>query len=84
MSSIPSPSEVFYVVEKVGSARKREQRTSSPLYETRSQAESERTRLHQAHPMKEYSVCMHTTHVQPAQWLSDVVMADGTVIPALR
>mgnify|MGYP003581254431 CR=1 FL=1 len=75
-----APADVFYVVGCVGPARKREHRTSSLLYETRSQAEAERARLSHANPTKNYSVWKHTTHIEPPEWLSDVVMADGTVI----
>jgi len=82
--SVTAPSDVFYVVESVGTARRREHRTSSPLYETRPQAEAEGARLRQANPAKDYSVWMRTTHIEPPQWLFDVVMADGTVIPAAR
>lgn len=83
-SPISAPADVFYVVETAGSARKREHQTRSVLYETRSQAEAERARLTQANPTKTYSVWKHTTHIEPPEWLSDVVMADGSVIHAPR
>jgi hypothetical protein len=75
---------VFYVVETSGSARKREHQTCSLLYETRPQAEAERAQLMEAHPGKIYSVWKHTTHIEPAVWLADVVMADGSVLRAPR
>jgi hypothetical protein len=79
-----APADVFYVVETAGGARKREHQTRSALYETRSQAEAERGRLTRANPGKVYSVWKHTTHIEPPEWLSDVIMADGTVIRASR
>jgi hypothetical protein len=82
--SITAPCEVFYVVETSRSARKREHQTCSVLYETRPQAEAQRVRLTTANPGKIYNVWKHTTHIEPAVWLSDVVMADGSVLQAPR
>ena len=79
-----APCEVFYVVETSGSATKREHQTCSVLYETRPQAEAQRVRLAAANPDKIYNVWKHTTHIEPAVWLSDVVMADGSVLQAPR
>jgi hypothetical protein len=83
-ASAIAPSEVFYVVETSGSARKRMHQTCSLLYETRPQAEAQRAQLTEANPGKIYSVWKHTSHIEPAVWLSDVVMADGSVVSAPR
>jgi hypothetical protein len=79
-----APCEVFYVVETSGSVRKRQHHTSSLLYETRPQAETERRQLMEANPGKIYSVWKHTTYIEPAVWLADVEMADGSVLQAPR
>jgi hypothetical protein len=52
------------------------------LYETRWQADAELARLRAAKTKGVLSVWMRTAQEEPAQWLSDVVMADGTVIHA--
>jgi hypothetical protein len=82
IASVTAPCEVFYVVETSSSARKREHRTCSVLYETRPQAEAQRVRLTRDNPGKIYNVWKQTTHIEPAVWLLDVVMADGSVLHA--
>lgn len=83
-ASVMAPCEVFYVVETSISSRKHEHRTCSVLYETRPQAEAQRARLTEANPGKIYNVWKHTTHIEPAVWLLDVVMADGSILEAPR
>jgi hypothetical protein len=83
-ASAMAPCEVFYVVETSGSARQREHQACSVLYETRAQAEAQRAQLTGANPGKIYNVWKHTTHIEPAVWLMDVVMADGSVLQAPR
>lgn len=81
---VTAPADVFYVVESVGPAGKREHRMSSVLYETRLQAEAELARLLKANLTGVYKVWQRTTHIEPVAWLSDVIMANGTVIHAVR
>jgi hypothetical protein len=77
-----TPVDVYFVVQSSGSVGKKHQQMISPLYETREQAQVELSRLRNAKKGTLLTIAMHTTHVEPAQWLSDVIMADGTVIPA--
>lgn len=77
-----TPPDVYFVVQSCGKMGKRDHKVISPLFETRFQADAELTRLRIARRDKVLSVWKHTTHVEPAEWLSDVIMADGTVIPA--
>jgi hypothetical protein len=78
----PVPLEVFYVVQtSAGVVGKRHHRVCPPLYETRSQAELELTHLQAAgSSVGMYSVWKATAYVEPAEWLYDVVAADGSVI----
>ena len=78
------PLEVFYVVRTTGEAiGKRHHQICPPLYETPSQAELELRHL-RAEPSSSgtYSVWKGTTYIEPAEWLYDVVIADGSVIHA--
>jgi hypothetical protein len=77
-----TPLDVYFVVQSCGKPGKRDHEVISPLFETRFQAHAELTRLRTERKDRLLSVWTHTTHVEPAQWLSDVIMADGTVIPA--
>jgi hypothetical protein len=77
-----TPVDVYFVVQSCGKLGKRDHKVISPLFETRSRADAELTRLRTARKDKVLSVWKHRTQVEPAEWLSDVVMADGTVIPA--
>jgi hypothetical protein len=77
-----TPVDVYFVVQSCGTLGKRDHKVISPLFETRSQADAELTRLRTARRDKVLCVRKHRTQVEPAEWLSGVVMADGTAIPA--
>ena len=77
---VPTPAEVFYVVQSTGARNRREHRVASVLYETRAQAHSELARLSAAHP-GDYSIWKGTTYVEPPHWGYVVMRADGTVVP---
>ncbi len=77
-----APADVFYVVQSSGTVGKRDHRVVSLLYETRPQADAELARIRSEKKSGVLSVWTRTTHIEPPQWLSDVVMADGTVIRA--
>lgn len=77
-----APADVYYVVQSSGTARRRDHEVISPLYETRGQADAEVTRLRSGKTKGVLSVWMRTAQEEPAQWLCDVVMADGSVIHA--
>lgn len=78
--SLPTPAEVFYVVQSTGEPGRREHHVASVLYETRAQAHTELARLSAAHP-GDYSIWKSTTYVEPPQWGYVVMRADGTVVP---
>ena len=75
-----APVDVFYVVQSSGVVGRRDHKVISPLFETRWQADAELARIRDLRQGAVLSVWMRTTHIEPAQWLADVVMADGTVI----
>jgi hypothetical protein len=77
-----TPVDVYFVVQSRGKPGKNDHKVISPLFETRVQAHAELTRLRPERKDKVLTVWKHTTQVQPAQWLADVIMADGSVIPA--
>jgi hypothetical protein len=77
-----APSDVYYVVQSSGIAGRRDHEVISPLYETRPQADAELARLRSVKKRGVLTVWMRTTQEEPPQWLSDVVMADGSVIRA--
>lgn len=77
-----TPVDVYFVVQSSGKLGKRDHKVISPLFETHAQAHAELTRLRIERKDKVLSVWKHTTQVEPAEWLADVIMADGTVIPA--
>jgi hypothetical protein len=79
-----APPDVYYVVESSGKIGRRDHHVISPLYETRSQADGELARLSSENRYGVLSVWMRTSYREPAQWASDVVMADGTVVRAPR
>lgn len=76
------PPDVYYVVQSSGTVRRRDHEVISPLYETRRQADAELARLRTGKTKGVLSVWMRTAQEEPPQWLSDVIMADGTVIHA--
>ena len=78
----PAPLEVFYVVQTTaGVIGKRHHRVCPPLYETRRQAQIELMHLQTTSSGSgTYSIWKATTYVEPAEWLYDVVVADGSVI----
>lgn len=83
MDDRPSvPLEVFYVVQtSSGAIGKRRHRVCPPLYETRHQAQIDLIHLQAASSGRgTYSIWKATTYVEPAEWLYDVVMANGSVI----
>ena len=73
---------MFYVVQTTaGLIGKRHHLVCPPLYETRRQAQIELMLLQTASPGSgTYSIWKATTYVEPAEWLYDVVVADGSVI----
>ena len=76
-----APLDVFYVVQTTaGLIGKRHHRVRPPLYETWHQAQIELVHLHRASSGGTYSIWKATTYVEPAEWLYDVVVADGSVI----
>jgi hypothetical protein len=78
-----APADVYYVVETSDSVRGEPQhRAASSLYETRSQAQAELTRLVALNDGKRYSVWKGSTYIEPARWAHDVVLEDGTVLRA--
>ena len=81
---IVAPLEVFYVVETTGKViGKRRHRIRSLFYETRPQAQAELLQLQAASACADdYGVWKSTTYIEPAEWLRDVVMKDGTLIRA--
>jgi len=79
-----APPDVYYVVESSGRIGKRDHHVISPLYETRSQADGELARLSAGKKHGVLSVWMRTSYREPPQWVSDVVMADGTIVRAPR
>lgn len=76
------PLEVYYIVQTTaGVVGKRQHRVHPPLYEMRSQAQIELMHLQAACPGGgTYSVWKATAYVEPAVWLYDVVVADGSLI----
>lgn len=78
------PLEVFYVVRTTGGVvGKRHHRICPPLYETPHQAHMELIHLRGAAPTGGiYSVWKSTAYAEPAEWLYDVVIADGSIIHA--
>ena len=79
---VPVPLEVFYVVRTTGGVvGRRHHRICPPLYETPHQAEIELIRVRAAASGSGiYSVWKATTYIEPAEWLYDVVTADGSII----
>jgi hypothetical protein len=81
-----APLEVFYVVQTTGTVLgKRHHRVRSLLYETRRQAQAELLQLGAANAGADsYSVWKSATYIEPADWMTDVVMNDGTMIRPKR
>jgi hypothetical protein len=75
------PLEVFYVVQtSSGAVGKRHHRVCPPLYETRHQAQVDLIHRQTASSgTGTYSIWKATTYVEPAEWLYDVVVANGLV-----
>jgi len=69
-----TPVDVYFVVQSCGKLGKRAHKVISPLFETRSRAHAELTRLRSERTDKVLSVWKHTTQVEPAEWLANVVM----------
>jgi hypothetical protein len=78
----PAPLEVFYVVQTTGDViGSRRHRLCPPLYESAHQAQIELMKRQAAASGKEtYSVWKAVTYVEPADWLYDIVVADGSII----
>jgi len=78
----PVPLEVFYVVQTTGDViGSRRHRICPPLYESAHQAQIELVNLQAAATGNgTYSVWKATTYVEPAEWLYDIVVADGSII----
>lgn len=76
------PLEVFYVVQTTGSViGSRHHRVCPPLYETPHQAQIELMDLRAAAcGSGTCSVWKATTYLEPAEWLYDVVIADGSMV----
>lgn len=80
-----APLAVFYVVETTGQViGARHHRVCSHLFEASFQAQTELARLELANASGAFSIWKGTTYIEPAEWLYDLIMADGTVIPARR
>jgi hypothetical protein len=78
-----APADVYYVVETSGRILgERQHRAASSLYETRSQAQAELTRLLAMTDGNAYSVWKGSTYIEPARWAHDLVLEDGTVLRA--
>jgi len=79
---VPAPLEVFYVVQTTGDViGRRHHRVCPPLYEARHQARIELMHLQAAGTGGgTFSIWKATTYVEPAEWLYDVVIADGSVV----
>jgi hypothetical protein len=78
-----APADVYYVVETSGRfLGDRRHSAASRLYEIRSQAQAELTRLAAMNDGKAYSIWKGSTYIEPARWAYDVVLADGTVLHA--
>ena len=79
---VPVPLEVFYVVQTTGDViGSRRHRICPPLYERAHQAQIELVNLQAAASGNgTYSVWKATTYVEPAEWLYDIVVADGSII----
>ena len=77
-----APLEVFYVVQtSAGAVGKRHHRVCPPLYETRHQAQVQLVHSQTASSgTGTYSIWKATTYVEPAEWLYDVVVVNGSVI----
>lgn len=78
-----APLEVYYTVQTTaGVIAKRHHRVRPPLYKRRNQAQLELLHLLQAVSPGSgtYSIWKATTYVEPAEWLYDVVVADGSLI----
>ena len=76
------PLEVFYVVQTSGDViGSRHHRVCPPLYETRHQAHVELMHLQAAGTGGgTLSIWKATAYAEPAEWLYDVVIADGSVV----
>lgn len=80
---VAAPLDVFYVVETAGQVDgERKHRVCSPLFETRPQACNALAQLRETRAPGALSIWKGTTHIEPARWSYDVVMEDGTTIPA--
>lgn len=78
-----APLDVFYVVETTGQVDgERKHRVCSPLFETRPQACKALAGLRATRAPGTLSIWKGTTHIEPARWSYDVVMENGTTIPA--
>jgi len=79
---VPVPLEVFYVVQTTGDViGRRHHRVCPPLYETRHQARIELMHLQAASTgCGTLSIWKAATYVEPAEWLYDVVIADGSIV----
>jgi hypothetical protein len=76
------PLDVFYIVQTTGDIiGTRHHRVCPPLYETRHQAHIELVHLRAAGLGRgTHSIWKAATYVEPAEWLYDVVIADGSVV----
>lgn len=76
------PLEVFYVVQTSSDTiGKRHCRVRPPSYEKRHQAQIELIHLQTASSGRgTYSIWKATAYLEPAEWLYDVVVANGSVI----
>ncbi|HEY8054057.1 MAG TPA: hypothetical protein VIE42_14805 [Steroidobacteraceae bacterium] len=81
--AVVTPADVFYVVESSGRLGQREHDVASVLYETHAQAHTELTRLKAGNSVGDYDIWRSSTYIEPPSWLYCVVLADGTVIPAV-
>lgn len=82
----PVPLDVFYFVQTTaGVIGKRLRRVCPPLYGTRQRPQIELMHLQTAGAGSgTYSIWKATTYLDPAEWLHDVVVANGALIRIRR
>lgn len=80
MTGPEAPLEVFYVVRTTGRHGERDHNVRSILYEKRLHAEVELARLRSSDPSGTYDIWHAATYIEPATWLYDVLLSDGTLV----
>jgi len=82
----PVPLETFYVVQTTaGIIGKRHHRACPPVYEKRQRPQIELLHLQaMGAGGGTYSIWKATTYLEPAEWLYDVIVSDGSLIRIKR